>query len=82
MRILVNGLYGHMGREIARLALDGYRGAELAAGVDPYSTGDFSVPCAADLSQAETNVDCIVDFSITPAQRTFWPLPFPIICRW
>ena len=63
MRILVNGLYGHMGREVALLALDGYRGSELAAGVSPNGGTDFSVPCVSDIRDACADVDCIIDFS-------------------
>jgi len=63
MRILVNGLYGHMGREVAALALQGYRGAELTAGVDPHPQTDLPVPCAVDFSAASTDADCIIDFS-------------------
>ena len=63
MRILVNGLYGHMGREVAKLALDGYRGAELTAGVSPHGGTEFAVPCACGFRDACTDVDCIVDFS-------------------
>ena len=63
MRILVNGLYGFMGREVAKLALQGCRGAELAAGADVKGGSEFGVPCAADIREAETNVDCIIDFS-------------------
>lgn len=63
MRILVSGLGGAMGREVARLASEGYRGAELAGGVSPHGCGDFNVPCAADFSDAVRRVDCVVDFS-------------------
>ena len=63
MRILVNGLYGHMGREVAKLALDGYRGAELTAGVSPHGGTEFAVPCACDFRDACADVDCIIDFS-------------------
>ena len=63
MRILVSGLGGTMGREVARLASAGYRGAELAGGVSPHGCDDFGVPCAADFSGAVRNVDCVVDFS-------------------
>ena len=63
MRILINGLGGAMGRETARLALAGYRGAALAGGVSPHGCDDFGVPCAADFSGAVTDVDCVVDFS-------------------
>ncbi|MBR3561063.1 MAG: 4-hydroxy-tetrahydrodipicolinate reductase [Oscillospiraceae bacterium] len=63
MRILVSGLGGAMGREVAKLALAGYRGAELAGGVSPHGCADFGVLCAADFDRAVTDVDCVVDFS-------------------
>ena len=65
MRILVNGLCGHMGREVARLAAEGYRGAVLAAGADVNagSCEIAGVPCARDIREACPDVDCIVDFS-------------------
>ena len=63
MRILVNGLCGFMGNEVARLAADGYRGAELVAGVDYCNAAAATVPCASSFADAETNVDCIIDFS-------------------
>ena len=63
MKILINGLCGHMGMEVARLAQQGYRGAELVAGADPYCNGSSIVPCVKDIRDAETNVDCVVDFS-------------------
>ena len=63
MRILLSGLCGHMGMEVARLAMEGYRGVELAAGVDAFAKSDAPVPCALDFASAETDVDCIVDFS-------------------
>ncbi len=52
-----------MGREVARLALEGYRGAELTAGVDLMGAKDAPVPCAASFAEAETKVDVVVDFS-------------------
>ena len=64
MRILVSGLGGAMGREVAKLALSGYRGAELAGGVSPHGCDElFDVPCAADFAHAVSDVDCVVDFS-------------------
>lgn len=39
MRILVSGLCGRMGREVARLAARGFCGAVLAGGVDAHGTG-------------------------------------------
>lgn len=63
MRILVSGLGGAMGREVAKLALSGYRGAELVGGVSPHGCDGFGVPCAADFDGAVTDADCVVDFS-------------------
>ncbi len=62
MRIIVNGLGGFMGREIAKLAEAGYRGAELAAGADPNCT-DCSVPCVRDIRDLQVEADCVIDFS-------------------
>lgn len=65
MKILVNGILGRMGKEVAALCDAGYRGAVLALGVDraegeyggvPIYAGFDSVPDGAD-------VDCIIDFS-------------------
>ena len=63
MRILLSGLGGHMGAEVARLCAEGYRGAQLAAGVDYMNSQNAAVPCAPDFAHAQTDVDCIVDFS-------------------
>ena len=48
MRILLSGLGGHMGAEVARLCAEGYRGAQLAAGVDYMNSQNAAVPCAPD----------------------------------
>ena len=63
MRILISGLGGFMGREVAKLALDGYRGAELIAGVDLMGAKDAPVPCAGSFDEARSDVDVVVDFS-------------------
>lgn len=63
MKILVSGLGGAMGREVAKLAVAGYRGATLVGGVSPHGCDEFGVPCAADFDHAVTDVDCVVDFS-------------------
>lgn len=63
MKLLVSGICGHMGKEVEKLAIAGYRGAELTAGVDLKSDGSASVPTAVSFDQAETKVDVIVDFS-------------------
>ena len=63
MKILISGICGHMGKEVEKLALDGFRGAELVAGIDLKNDGSASVPCADSFEEAFTGVDCIVDFS-------------------
>ena len=63
MRILLSGLGGHMGAEVAALCAEGCRGAELVAGVDYMNWQGAAVPCAPDFDHAERNVDCVVDFS-------------------
>lgn len=63
MKILLNGLCGHMGKEVLKLAENGYRSAEVVAGVDVFADGTECVPCAKSFDNAECAVDCIVDFS-------------------
>lgn len=63
MKILVSGLGGYMGKEIAKLALDGFKGAELAGGVDINGCADFDVPCETAFGDCRTSADCIIDFS-------------------
>lgn len=63
MRILVSGLYGHMGREVAALLLKGTEGGELTAGVSLDIDGTFAVPCSESFADAVSDVDCIIDFS-------------------
>jgi 4-hydroxy-tetrahydrodipicolinate reductase len=52
-----------MGREVAKLALDGVRGASVAAGFDvmPIDTREF--PTYTDWNAVQEKVDCIIDFS-------------------
>ena len=52
-----------MGREVVKLAQLGYRGSELTAGVDAFADGSEPVPCAKNFTEADADVDCIVDFS-------------------
>lgn len=64
MRILISGMLGHMGREVEKLVRDGYRGAELAGGVDITAIeGVSDVPVASSFADAVNDVDCIIDFS-------------------
>ena len=62
MKILVHGIMGRMGREVARLALDGYHGAEGVIGVDKCGALD-GVECYTSLEAAGNAADVIIDFS-------------------
>ncbi len=63
MKLLICGIGGRMGREVALLALDGCRGSEPVAGFDviPVDTRDF--PSYTDWQDIRENADCIIDFS-------------------
>ena len=64
MKILINGICGHMGREVLALCESGYRGAECVGGVDPFASGEESFPVSKSFSElGDTAIDCIVDFS-------------------
>ncbi len=60
--ILVYGMGGHMGKEVASLALAGYRGSSLACGVD-VNGYDGNAVCHLSLDEVSEKCDCIVDFS-------------------
>ena len=63
MKILICGVGGRMGREVAKLALDGMRGAVPVAGFDvlPVDTREF--PTYTDWNTVTEVPDCIIDFS-------------------
>ena len=63
MKILLSGLKGFMGQEVQKLCNTGVRNAQLCAGVDFKADGTEGVPCAASFENAETNIDCVIDFS-------------------
>jgi 4-hydroxy-tetrahydrodipicolinate reductase len=64
MNILINGIAGHMGQELARLCEAGCRGARLAGGVDPHA-GESAYAVYPSLAELPPTLDiaCIVDFS-------------------
>ncbi len=70
MNILICGILGHMGREVEKLCVSGYRGAKLFGGVDYFADGDtHGVYKSFDSVKSPEEIDCIVDFShhsITP----------------
>ena len=64
MNILISGIAGHMGAEIAKLAQAGFAGANLVCGVDVNAQGEcFGVPAYKSFSDVKESVDCIIDFS-------------------
>lgn len=65
MNILINGIGGHMGCEVLRLCSSGYRGAELALGVDPNAGDCGTAPIYKSFNEIPegASVDCIIDFS-------------------
>ncbi len=76
MKLLVNGISGFMGREVARLATEGYRGSSLSLGVDLASGVYDTAPIYAgfDAVPNDAPIDCIIDFShhtATPALLEF-----------
>lgn len=61
MKIIINGAGGRMGKEVVRLAEEGFGGASVAAKVDiSYETNGNEYKKLADFSGA---ADCIIDFS-------------------
>lgn len=63
MRILLSGIKGFMGNEVAKLCEAGLRNAVLTAGVDVKADGTEKVPVVHSFENAPCNVDCIIDFS-------------------
>ena len=62
MKVLLCGLNGHMGKEVAALCEAGYREASLVAGVD-IAASSASVPCYTDFESIKEEAEVIVDFS-------------------
>ena len=65
MRILLNGFFGKMGKEVLALAKEGYRDSEVVFGVDANMPEGYcdTIPCVTSFDEACADVDCIVDFS-------------------
>ncbi|MBO5274570.1 MAG: 4-hydroxy-tetrahydrodipicolinate reductase [Clostridia bacterium] len=64
MNIIIHGIGGRMGRELAALIMSGYKGATLTAGVDVFGA-ESSVPCYKSFEDIPSEVPCdvIIDFS-------------------
>ena len=63
MRIIINGSNGRMGKEVVRLALEGYRDGVLAAAVDINAPAVAEYPTFSCLDDVNVDADCIIDFS-------------------
>ena len=63
MKVLINGIKGYMGRELEKLCREGYRGAELASGVDVSAESEDGIYKSFDEISDPSEIDCIVDFS-------------------
>lgn len=63
MKILICGIGGRMGREVLKLAEEGYRGAIPVAGYDISPVTVENVPVYNDLSRVSETPDVIIDFS-------------------
>lgn len=60
MKIIINGINGRMGKEVAKLVCEGAYNSELAAGVDIYSDNENIYT---KLSDYTGPADCVIDFS-------------------
>ena len=63
MKLLICGVGGRMGREVAALALKGCRGAEAVAGFDILPVDTLEFPSYTEWSAVRETPDCIIDFS-------------------
>lgn len=63
MKILICGIGGRMGREVARIAQEGYRGASVIAGCDLLPVNVESIPVYTELAKVKETPDVIIDFS-------------------
>ncbi len=62
LRIIVHGVSGRMGAEVAKRAEGGYHASALHAGVD-LGGNDSGFPCYQTLEQVPAGASCIIDFS-------------------
>lgn len=63
MKMIVNGVKGRMGREVAKMLEERFPFAELAAGVDIHPEGAERFPVFEKLSDYSGEADCVIDFS-------------------
>ena len=66
MKILIIGINGKMGQEVANV-LDNDKDIVLVGGVDKENTGIYTYPVYTNVSQIEEKPDVIIDFSVPVA---------------
>lgn len=66
IEILVNGIAGHMGRQIVACALES-DDIQVAAGVDRIIPSGCTVPCYSSIGEVSEHYDLIIDFSVAEA---------------
>lgn len=64
MKIIISGAMGHMGRDVASLAVG--EGYEVVAGVDAFP-GEAAFPVYASFADVKEQADVIIDFSVPGA---------------
>ncbi len=62
MKVLINGIGGRMGTELARMCLERSEKLELVCGVDPVGGFD-GVPCYSSFDDVVCDFDIVIDFS-------------------
>lgn len=63
MNVLICGIGGRMGREVARLAQTGYRSSVPVAGFDIVASDVNGIPVYTDWNEIREPIDVIIDFS-------------------
>lgn len=63
MRVIINGINGRMGKEVAKLLDSGFCGAQIAAGIDIRRDESNSHPFFEKLAEYNGEADCVIDFS-------------------
>ena len=63
MKIIINGCAGRMGRAVEALSAEGFRGAQVVAGSDPFIADNPAACRFSSLFSYQGEADCVVDFS-------------------
>ena len=66
MKVLINGINGKMGQEVANV-IDTDKDILLLGGVDKENTGIYTYPVYTNTSNTEEKPDVIIDFSVPVA---------------